>query len=658
MNVGFLKEIVSEAVENEKSKIKKNRLNEPKKSFHEIMKKLSNDVKNEDGTQTKNKEKYATIDEVISKLKEIAKKVLSDRSENKIDRNLSENERSADVEKVFSNIEKSEKMLSVVKKSLNIGKSDTTLSSEIDDMKAKKIVEYKFISGKAEDNRNVNEKDEVKRKIPVKGAVTKNNVRASDFESNGKSSKNSGNEVLNIPEKGAREGIVNVKKSSVERDRGIHPVSKGGSNASTAKNPDFAAGRAFQRKAPENTGKEKYHDSVKESYYVQYDGKFVKGNNYKFTSESNEKARQKNGNFLAAFETKNAKDAKKQGNYVANDRSEKLNKWRSKISERFYNYNNDNDGKSTHNLTLSISSYMPDMSNINRSDNTNFSKLSKILSKVVELSNKMRIYFNYNVELERVNKGKDKKLIVKDIKIARGKKILLKKIEISVEKSKKPTTKSGERMLYEVKSTLNEKVRNLKDAHAALKFHDTYTGKPSKNGSKEVGENKSGFTANEIKNSAASNFDVEKVDIKRLEGSFEKRNELNPGEIVRRVADTIVRRSNENSFKETATLRMYPPKLGEVEVTIVKSGNSVEVKFKVFNKDAHDALQKSIHLLTSRLNSQGFTLDKVEVTQENKEDLPENYDENERNNHSESQRESNRENQKNKEKEGESDDDK
>ncbi len=84
-------------------------------------------------------------------------------------------------------------------------------------------------------------------------------------------------------------------------------------------------------------------------------------------------------------------------------------------------------------------------------------------------------------------------------------------------------------------------------------------------------------------------------------------------ELIERVERSARMASKTESFRERAFFKLEPPKLGNVEVELVKKGQDLQVVFRVESIDAKRLIEKRIEHLSQRLEAQGFNVDRIEV---------------------------------------------
>ena len=285
--------------------------------------------------------------------------------------------------------------------------------------------------------------------------------------------------------------------------------------------------------------------------------------------------------------------------------------------------------------------------------------LQGIVNELVSISKKIRLL------ISDIPSGKKRKAYVSnhsktvlshDIKpqMVKEKKII-NSLQITIMRKTNTSKHRNQRIIHEIKSSMLKTIEKLKNSHGIVRHKNAYF-ENSDGSLKDRESAHKSFSENAL--NTAKSYSPEKAYMKNEEVKSQDVNKpLNIKEAFNRIVQTIVKRSNENNFTEVATMKLHPPKLGEMEVIITKEGNNVEIKFKVFGKDAQDAIEKSLHLLSDRLSSHGFSVEKIEVTQESKNFYNENYkeDESQEGEYQEGEKEKKQREQK---REGKSDDDK
>ena len=284
--------------------------------------------------------------------------------------------------------------------------------------------------------------------------------------------------------------------------------------------------------------------------------------------------------------------------------------------------------------------------------------LQNVINNLISISKKIKIL------VSDLPSGKKKNLVSSNSKattfyeiraLKKERKAIVDSIQITVIRKTTMGNHKNARAIYELKNTMLETIERFKSSHGSVKYKNIYF-ENSNDVSKSNGNTHKNLFENVLdmaKNNLSDKVLMEEGGIKASNSN----RSLNVNEVFNRIVQTIVRRSNESSFTEVATVKLHPPRLGEIEVIVIKEGNNIEIRFKVSGKDAQDAIEKSIHLLSDRLNSQGFSVERIEVTQENRNSYDENYreDENQDKEYGEENKEKRQREQK---KEGENSDDK
>ena len=284
--------------------------------------------------------------------------------------------------------------------------------------------------------------------------------------------------------------------------------------------------------------------------------------------------------------------------------------------------------------------------------------LQNVINNLILISKKIKIL------VSDLPSGKKKNLVSSNSKattfyeiraLKKERKAIVDSMQITVIRKTTMGNHKNARAIYELKNTMLETIERFKSSHGSVKYKNIYF-ENSNDVSKSNGNTHKNLFENVLdmaKNNLSDKVLMEEGGIKASNSN----RSLNVNEVFNRIVQTIVRRSNESSFTEVATVKLHPPRLGEIEVIVIKEGNNIEIRFKVSGKDAQDAIEKSIHLLSDRLNSQGFSVERIEVTQENRNSYDENYreDENQDKEYGEENKEKRQREQK---KEGENSDDK
>ena len=84
-------------------------------------------------------------------------------------------------------------------------------------------------------------------------------------------------------------------------------------------------------------------------------------------------------------------------------------------------------------------------------------------------------------------------------------------------------------------------------------------------------------------------------------------------EIIERIERTISTMKERPSIRERALVKLEPPNLGNLEIEIVKKDEKLQIIFRAFSFQAKDLIEKRIEHLAQRLESQGFSVEKIEV---------------------------------------------
>ena len=74
---------------------------------------------------------------------------------------------------------------------------------------------------------------------------------------------------------------------------------------------------------------------------------------------------------------------------------------------------------------------------------------------------------------------------------------------------------------------------------------------------------------------------------------------------------------------EKAFVQLEPPKLGRVEIEILKEGDSLKIMLRVSTDEAREILEKGSKYLVTRLENMGFKVENIQV----KENFEESYNE-------------------------------
>ncbi len=104
-----------------------------------------------------------------------------------------------------------------------------------------------------------------------------------------------------------------------------------------------------------------------------------------------------------------------------------------------------------------------------------------------------------------------------------------------------------------------------------------------------------------------------RIDAQKLESNIEK---------ARRAVESLVTKiGRKGGVREKAVVELEPPRLGKLEIEVVKEGGKIRVEFKVASPEAKDMLEKKMDNLLSKLNNGGFSVERIEVKFEKQEHL-------------------------------------